>query len=302
MFNFETHVPHWEWYYIAIYFYIGGVSAGAYFIASLVELFGNEKQRDISRIGFTVAFWVILATPLLLTVDLGRPERFWHLFFYSKDSVLYINWKSPLSVGSWALIIYSGFAMLSYLDVLVSEGRLKGAPFAKFYNRIPRKVYSVIGSAAGFFVAGYTGVLLNLTARPLWEATDPLLGSLFIASGASTGAAAIALVMMRQKIASVEDFERLQRFDRLAMMFELGIIAIMVIVAGRYIAPLLLTWYGFLFWIGTVGLGILIPLGLHRYGRLPGVTPANPMMVSAVLVLAGGALLRICLVQAGQVQ
>jgi formate-dependent nitrite reductase membrane component NrfD len=29
---------------------------------------------------------------------------------------------------------------------------------------------------------------------------------------------------------------------------------------------------------------------------------ANPVMVSAVLVLVGGALLRICLVQAGQMQ
>jgi len=300
MFNLETHIPHWEWYYIAMYFYIGGVSAGAYVIASLAELFGGEKQRDVTRIGFTVAFWVILATPILLTADLGRPERFWHLFFSIKDNAPYINWQSPLSVGSWALIVYGGFAMLSYLDVLVSEGRLKGAPFAKSYTRIPRKVYAVIGSAAGFFVAGYTGVILNITARPLWEATDPLLGSLFLVSGASTGAAAIALVMIRQKITSNEVFDRLQSFDRIAMVFELALIVLMVILAERYLAPLLLTWYGFLFWVGTVGLGILVPLGLHRYGRLPGFASANPVRLSAVLVLIGGALLRICLVQAGQ--
>jgi formate-dependent nitrite reductase membrane component NrfD len=300
MFNFETHVPHWEWYFIAAYFYIGGVSAGAYFIASLAELFGGERQRDIPRIGFTVAFWVILATPVLLTADLGRPERFWHLFFYIKDGSPYINWQSPLSVGSWALIVYGGLATLSYLDVLVSEGRLKGAPFAKSYTSIPRKVYAVLGTAAGFFVAGYTGVILNITARPLWEATDPLLGSLFIASAASTGAAAIAVVMIRKKIASGEAFDRLQSFDRLVMVFELALILLMVIVAGRYLAPLLLTFYGFLFWIGTVGLGILAPLWLHRNGRLPGMTLVNPIMTSAVLVLVGGALLRICLVQAGQ--
>lgn len=300
MFNFETHVPHWEWYYIALYFYIGGVSAGAYFIASLVELFGSEKQRDIPRIGFTVAFWVILATPVLLTADLGRPERFWHLFLYSKAGAPYINWQSPLSVGSWALIAYGGLATLSYLDVLVSEGRFKGAPFAQSYTRIPRKVYAVLGTAAGFFVAGYTGVILNITARPLWEATNPLLGSLFIASGASTGAAAIAVVMIRQKIASGEVFNRLQRFDRLAMALELALILLIVIVAGHYIAPLLFTWYGLLFWFGTVGLGILVPLWLHGNGRLPGFASADPVRLSAVLVLVGGALLRICLVQAGQ--
>jgi formate-dependent nitrite reductase membrane component NrfD len=300
MMNFETHVPHWEWYYIAMYFYIGGVSAGAYSVAALAELFGGQKQREVARIGFTVAFWVILATPVLLIADLGRPERFWHLFFYSKDGAPYVNWLSPLSVGSWALLVYGGFSLLSYLDILVSEGRLKSGPLAKIIKLIPRKIYAVIGAAVGLFVAGYTGVILNITARPLWAATDPLLGSLFIASGASTGAAAIALVMVRRNIASGTAFERLQNFDRVAMIFELGLIVLMVLVAGRYAAPLLFTGYGFLFWVGTVLLGILVPLQLHRSGRLPGVAVANPVMVSAVLVLVGGALLRICLVQAGQ--
>jgi formate-dependent nitrite reductase membrane component NrfD len=247
-----------------------------------------------------VAFWVILAAPILLISDLGRPERFWHLFYYSKDTALNINFQSPLSVGSWALTVYGGFATLSYLDVLVSEGRISWAPFKRFYNRIPRRVYAVFGSAAGFFVAGYTGVLLNMTARPLWEATDPLLGSLFIASGASTGAAAIALIMIRRKLASGEVFDRLLSFDRLAMVFELCLVALMVIIAGRYLAPLLLTWYGLLFWVGTVGFGILVPLGLYWHAGKPGADKSSLVMLTAVLVLIGGALLRISLVQAGQ--
>ena len=302
MYNFETHIPHWDWYYIAMYFYIGGVSAGAYFVASLAELFGSEKQHHIWRIGFTIAFWLILATPILLVVDLGRPERFWHILFYIKDGVPvpYINWQSPMSVGSWALMIYGGFSLLSYLDVLVSEGRIKWAPFAKFYNRIPRKVYAVIGSAAGFFVAGYTGVLLNITARPLWEATDPLLGSLFIASGASTGAAAIALVMVRQKITTGDFFDRLKRFDRMALIIELALIIAMIFVAGQYAAPLLRGFYAFLFWIGTVVLGILIPFGLYGYSGRLRIDESSLVTLTAVLVLFGGALLRISIVQAGQ--
>ncbi len=302
MMALESHVPHWEWFYIAMYFYIGGVSAGAYFIGSLMELFGGEKRSELSRLAYYIAFPLICVTPVLLIADLGQPLRFWHLFFYTKDGVPYVNWQSPLSVGSWALMVYGGFSLLSFLDNLVAEGRLKSAPFAKFYNRLPRKVYAVIGSAAGFFVAGYTGVLLNITARPLWAATDPLLGALFIASGASTGAAAIALVMARQKLASGEVFERLQSFDRRAMIFELALIVLMIIVAGRYAAPLLFTGYGFLFWVGTVLLGILAPLWLHKNGGLPGIAVKNPVMLAAGLALFGGAILRIALVQAGQMQ
>jgi len=126
--NPETHIPHWEWYYIAMYFYIGGVSAGAYFTGALEELFGGEKRREISRIAFSIAFWVILAAPVLLIADLGRPERFWHLFFNSKSGVPYINWESPLSVGSWALMVYSGFVLYpiwtTWFPTDVSSSRL----------------------------------------------------------------------------------------------------------------------------------------------------------------------------------
>jgi len=296
----ESQVPHWEWFYISMYFFIGGVSAGAYFIGSLVELFGKEKHREISRLAYYIAFPLICITPILLIADLGRPERFWHLFFYTKSGIPYINLQSPLSVGSWALMVFGGFTLLSFLDNLVVDGRLKSAPFANLYNRIPRKVYAVIGSAAGFFVAGYTGVLLNITARPLWAATDPLLGSLFIASGASTGAAAIVLAMARQKTGAGDMFERLQKFDRDAMIVELAIIMLMIIVAGRYAAPLLLSWYGFLFWGGTVLLGILVPLWFQWSSHRPGTAATNPVMLSALLILFGGALLRIALVQAGQ--
>ncbi len=301
MMALESHAPHWEWYYIATYFFIGGISAGAYFIGSLVELLGNRKQREISRIAYYIAFPLIFVSPILLIADLGQPLRFWHLLFYTKDGIPYMNILSPLSVGgAWALLIYGGMSFMSFLNNLVADGRLKSELLTKLFDRVPHKVYAVIGSFFGFFIAGYTGVLLNITARPLWAATDPWVGPLFIASAASNGAAAIALVMAWQKMASGDTFERLETFDRRAMIAELALIALMIIVAGRYAAPLLFSWYGFLFWVGTVLLGILVPLWLHRYGRLPGITVANPIMLSAVLVLFGGAMLRISLLQAGQ--
>ncbi len=298
--SIESQAPEWGWYFIAMYFFVGGVSAGAYFIGSLAELFGGDKRRDISRIAFYIAFPLILITPILLIADLGKPLRFWHLFLYSKDGLPFVNLKSPLSVGSWALMVFGLFTLLSFLDNLVAEGRLKSAPFAHMYNRIPRKIYAVAGSAAGFFVAGYTGVLLNITARPLWVATDPLLGALFIASGASTGAAAIALVMWWHKMAAGHQFEQLESFDRSAMVVELVLIVAAVIVAGRFAGPLMKGLYGVMFWGGTVLLGILVPLGLSRYAGGPGRNDSRVVVLTSVLALLGGALLRITLIQAGQ--
>ncbi len=297
--SFETQAPHWEWYYVALYFFVVGASAGVYFIGSLVELFGSERQREISRTAFYLAFPPILVTPILLIADLGRPERFWHLFFYTKGDIPYINLQSPMSVGSWALLLYGGLSLLSFLDNLVAEGCLKLAPFANLYNRVPRKVYALIGSAAGFFVAGYTGMLLNITARPLWAATDPLLGSLFIASGGSTGAAAIALVMAWRKMTSTDVFKQLEIFDRVAMIVELVLIVVMIVTAGRFAAPLFRGPYALMFWGGTVAVGILIPLGLNWYAHRPGAVSRSLVMLTSILVLFGGALLRISLLQVG---
>lgn len=304
MMALESHIPDWEWYYIALYFFIGGVSAGAYFIGSLLEFLGEEKHREISRLAYYIAFPTILVTPVLLIADLGSPLRFWHLFFYTKEGIPYMNMTSPLSVGTWALLIYSGMSLVSFLNVLSADKKLTSPALARvlnLVNRIPHKFYAAIGSFFGFFVAGYTGVLLNTTARPLWVATDPLVGSLFIVSGASTGAAAIALAMARQKPVSGENFEQLESFDRIALIAELAVIALMIAVAGRFATPLLKGFYGVLFLGGAVVLGILVPLWINWFGRARVAARTDPVMLSASLVLFGGALLRISLVQAGQI-
>ncbi len=292
---------HWEWYYIALYFFVGGTAAGAYFIGSLIEIFGAEKYRSISKIAFYIAFPLVLLCPIFLIGDLGQQGRFTNLFFSPSAGGLYVNWQSPVSFGSWALLVFGGMSFLSFLDNLVQDGKLKFAPFANLYNRIPRRIYGIVGSAAGFFVAGYTGVLLNLTARPLWAATDPLLGALFIASGASSGAAAIALVMGLRKMLSGDTYERIEYFDRLAMILELALIGGAIALAGRFAAPLMSGANAAMFWGGTVGLGIVVPFLLNWTSSRKGVTRNEGLaMLAAVLVLVGGAFLRISLVQAGQ--
>ncbi len=297
----ETLSPNWAWYLVPMYFFIGGVSAGAYFIGSLVEFVGGDDERhcQLSRLAYYIAFPLILITPIFLIADLGRPERFWHLFFYVNGGVPYINLQSPLSVGSWALLLYGAMSFLSFLDNLVASGRIHFAPFAAVYNRIPRKLYALVGSFMGFFVASYTGVLLNTTARPLWAATSPLVGALFLVSAGSTGAAAIALGMVIRKRMAGEVLEQLETFDRVAMIVELVLIVAMIVIAGRFAAPLLSGPYALLFWVGTVLAGILIPLGLNWLALRPGATRNGLVTLAAVLILFGGAVLRISFVQAG---
>ncbi len=297
----ESQAPGWEWYYIALYFFVGGTAAGAYFIGSLIELFGAEKYRSISKVAFYIAFPLALLCPILLTADLGQQGRFFNLFYSPSAGGLYINWQSPVSFGSWALLVFGAMSFLSFLDNLIQDSKLKFAPFANLYNRRPRALYAIVGSIAGFFIAGYTGVILNLTARPLWAATDPLLGALFIASGASSGAAAIALVMGLRKMLSGDTYERLEYFDRLVMIVELALIGVAIALAGRFAAPLLSGTNAVMFWGGAVLLGIVVPFALNFNASRKGMSRSESLVtITALLVLLGGALLRISLLQAGQ--
>src|SRR5262245_34889932 len=136
--------PHWSWW-IVLYFYLGGIAAGAYFLATLIDLFGREADRDLARVGYWIAFPLVCLCGLLLTVDLARPERFWHMLF--KSQVVHealaegwpfsgrgwslmagaplVKWWSPMSVGAWALLVFGACSGLSFLGSLWHDGWLR---------------------------------------------------------------------------------------------------------------------------------------------------------------------------------
>jgi len=101
-------------------------------------------------------------------------------------------------------------------------------------------------------------------------------------------------------MAAGKAFEQVEAFDRVAMMIELVLIVAVLIAAGQFAAPLLSGPYTLMFWGGTVVLGILVPLLLNWYARRPGAAGSSVITLTTVLVLFGGALLRISLVLAGQ--
>ncbi|MBJ6802160.1 NrfD/PsrC family molybdoenzyme membrane anchor subunit [Geomonas propionica] len=295
----NVQVPEWAWYYIAVYFFVAGTSAGAYFIGAMEELFSSAKEREVSRAACYVAFPLLLLVPIPLIADLGRPGRFWHLFIYNQGGYPYLNLQSPMSVGSWVLLVFGGCTLLSFLDNLVADRVISFPLFSRYYNRIPRKLYALVGSLAGFFIAGYTGVLLNVTARPFWAATSPLMGALFLVSGASTGAAAISLYLIWRQRNAGEEVARLESFDRALMISELLLIAVLLVLAGHTAQLLVTLPFLVMFWLGAVALGIAAPLWFKYRSRRQHFGGA-PHLAHYLCILAGGLLLRISLLQAGQ--
>src|SRR5688572_14236943 len=116
-----TTAPHWEWL-IVFYFFIGGLAGGCYFLAALIDLYGRPEDRPLARLGYYVAFPCVVVSGILLTVDLGRPLRFWHMLIESNTYRPMFKYWSPMSVGAWALLIFGLFSFLSFLEAL-SEDR-----------------------------------------------------------------------------------------------------------------------------------------------------------------------------------
>src|SRR5581483_3434418 len=77
--TFFTAPPEWQWL-VTIYFFVGGLAGGCFFIATLLDVFGTPVERRLARLGYLVAFPAVVLSGLLLVVDLRRPERFWHMF------------------------------------------------------------------------------------------------------------------------------------------------------------------------------------------------------------------------------
>jgi formate-dependent nitrite reductase membrane component NrfD len=149
----------------------------------------------------------------------------------------------------------------------------------------------VLGGLLGFFIAGYTGVLLSVTNRPLWADTH-WLGLLFLLSGASTAAALLILLSLRRGIRAADTIRWLRRMDSGTLVLELVALINLAISLG----PVLRVWqnaWGVLLVVSVVLTGILLPLAIHWRPRLLG---RLSLPAGAVCVLLGGFLLRLVVV------
>lgn len=165
------HPPVWTWE-VPLYFWFGGMAAGASFVALACDVAGDEQSARIARV---VALAGLAPCPVLLVADLGRPMRFYNMLRIIKP-------RSPMSTGAWALtafgILVAGAIGADLLDL---------RPVAKGLGAATALVGGYLGS--------YTGVLLAATAVPLWARSRLFLGPIFVATGTATGAAACRLVL-----------------------------------------------------------------------------------------------------------
>jgi len=268
---------HWGWL-VAIYLFLGGMGAGSFIVAALVELSGERykhKYCPTTMVGAGVSGPLILLGTVLLIFDLGaglrEPWRILNMF---------TNPQSVMTWGIWILSLFIPIAFLyGILEIMhVYPGILAGArkrlhflPETLPYRNIKRIVCSV-GIALALGTAIYTGVLLSVVrAVPLWASA--ILPALFLVSAISTG---MGLCIDLAATLAIPDVHR--RFKNLPLIhmvligLEMGLLALLLVTAlnqggeAARSAKLILTGDGSIaFWVLVIGFGMLYPFMVHVY-------------------------------------
>lgn len=232
--------PVWTWE-VPVYFFVGGAAGAASVLGAAAQLTGGDEElvrdaRWIALIGAAVS------GPLLIS-DLGRPERFLNMLRVFKP-------QSPMSVGVWTLAVFGG-----------ATGGAVLLPFKPL-----RDLSAIVAAASGLVMATYTGVLLGVTAIPVWKEHADFLPVHF---GASALNSAVSLLELRG-----HSERSLRSLGLAAAIFETAVLedqTPLLKVAGALSGP--------------------VPLLLRLFGKRKAAAAAS---------LAGSLLTRIGWVQAGK--
>jgi molybdopterin-containing oxidoreductase family membrane subunit len=180
--------------YIANFTFLVGVAAAAAMLVIPVYIYDNKELHDLVIFGELLAVAAILMCLAFVTVDLGRPDRFWHLI----PGIGKFNF--PGSMLSWDVIVLNGYLLLNvHICGYLLYCRYRGRKPAKWFY-IPF-VFVAIGWAVSIHTV--TAFLyVGLGGRPFWNSS--IVGPRFLASAFTAGPALIILAL--QVIRRVTDY------------------------------------------------------------------------------------------------
>ena len=171
--------------YIANFTFLVGVAAAAVMMVIPVYIYRNEEMHDLVIFGELLAVAAIFMCLAFVTVDLGRPDRFWHLI----PGIGQFNF--PASMLSWDVIVLNGYLVLNvhicgYLLYCRYQGK---KPAAWFY--IPFVFIAIVWAISIHTVTAF--LYVGLGGRPFWNSS--IVGPRFLASAFTAGPALIILAM-----------------------------------------------------------------------------------------------------------
>ena len=172
--------------YIANFTFLVGVAAAAVMMVIPVYIYDNEELHDLVIFGELLAVAAIIMCLLFVTVDLGRPDRFWHLI----PGIGQFNF--PASMLSWDVLVLNGYLLLLNVHIcgyLLYCRYQKKLPAKWFY--VPFVFIAIVWAVSIHTVTAF--LYVGLGGRPFWNSS--IVGPRFLASAFTAGPALIILAI-----------------------------------------------------------------------------------------------------------
>lgn len=172
-------------FYIGNFTFLVGVAAAAVVLVIPAYVYDWKPIRQLVVYGELLAISAIVMCLLFVLVDIGRPDRWWHLI----PPVGHLNF--PQSTLAWDVIVLNIYFLINLLVAThILYRAFTGRPYVKSFV-VPMVLLS-IPMAVGIHTV--TAFLYNgLAARPYWNAS--ILAPQFLASAFCSGPAILLFVL-----------------------------------------------------------------------------------------------------------
>ncbi|HIJ86519.1 MAG TPA: polysulfide reductase NrfD [Desulfuromonadales bacterium] len=171
-------------FYISNFTFLVGVAAAAVLLVIPAYVYHWKPIKEIAVLGELLAVSAIVMCLMFVTVDIGHPERFWHLI----PKIGLLNF--PQSLLAWDVVVLNTYLMIN-LTVAVF------ILYNKYYKREPNKNITtpllLLSIPSAISIHTVTAFLYNgLGARPFWNSS--ILVPRFLASAFCSGPAFMILI------------------------------------------------------------------------------------------------------------
>lgn len=168
--------------YIANFTFLVGLAAAAAMMVIPVYIYRRKELHDLVIFGELLAVAAVIMCLLFVTVDLGRPDRFVHLFR---------RFNFPISMLTWDVVVLNGYLLLNLhiVGYLVWCAYRRRRPGRRFY--IPFVFIAIIWAISIHTVTAF--LYVGLGGRPFWNSA--IIAPRFLASAFAGGPAFMILTL-----------------------------------------------------------------------------------------------------------
>ena len=255
-------------------------ASGALNLASISSVFGKLAYKPYARLSGILSIALLVGGLAVLVLDLGRPDRL----------IVAMTTYNFKSIFSWNIYLYTGLIVIvaAYLFVMMDRTTSRMPALGKAVGGLAfvwRMILTTgTGSIFGFLVAreAYDTALL----APLFIAASLLYGLAFTILILAVLAREVRRELVTDDMAS--KFRGLLVIFALATLYFIAVYHTTKLYGTKYhgVEAFILRdggIYTLAFWIGQIGIGLLLPLAILALRQSP-----MAMRIASILFLLGG--------------